>query len=78
MDADFLRNEAARLLNDTVLQTALKSIRSGALESLATCDPRDDVKIMQMQARVSVCDDMQAELSRMVNSAAERDPFKAV
>lgn len=78
MDADFLKREADRLLNDVVLKEALGRIRSLALEKLATTLPTDINEITRQQATVAVCDAMQAELSSMVRSAAEKKPFKAV
>jgi hypothetical protein len=78
MDADFLKREAGRLMNDVVLDEALSRIRSQALERLAVAQPTDINEITRQQATVAVCDAMKAELSSMVRSAADRKPFRAV
>lgn len=78
MDADFLKREAERLLNDVVLSEALARIRSQAVDRLISAEPTDVTQITRQQATVAVCDAMQAELRSMVLSAADKKPFKAV
>lgn len=78
MDADTRKLEAERLSKDPIFLEAISNIRARALESLVRTDPSKTVEIARLQALALVCDGMQAELAAMINSAAQRRPFKAV
>ena len=69
MKADHLAKEADRLRNDEIFCKALADIRSEALDALATADADNYTKIVCLQQKVAVIDEIRITLDRYIMAA---------
>jgi hypothetical protein len=66
LDASNRAQEAQSLDANETLQTALKALRLGALELLATIDPTDRNSIMAVQADIRAVDNLRGSIKAMI------------
>ena len=66
MQAEHYAKEADRLLHDDTLNHALDTLRSEALEELASVDADNKTDIIRRQQMVLLIDEIRAELRRAI------------
>lgn len=62
--------EAARLIKDETLKTALANVRQSAVDALIRADVTNQADVIRQQERVKVCDEFMAELEMMITMHA--------
>ena len=67
--SDHLAKEAARLKADDIFNKALDDIRAEALEALAVTDYGEISKILSLQQKVAVIDEIRTVLDRYIMAA---------
>lgn len=66
-------NEAARLLSDEVLATAMTNVRTDALVKLSTVDASDTKEILRLQAIANCLADVRDQLEAAIKSMGSAD-----
>lgn len=62
--------EAARLIKDETLLTALSRVRQSAVDALIRADATITADVIRFQTKVTVCDEFMAELDTMIQLQA--------
>jgi hypothetical protein len=72
--SEHLAKEAARLKDDPIFIKALDDIRAEALNSLAVTKADNLTKILRLQQRVAVIDEIRTTLDRYIMAADVQEP----